>query len=130
MVRVRVRVRLRYGFKIKSVKKTKVIIEYNEVTHNLKVYSQIWALSLLCHELVYVHVRTLNPKFYSLFWSCVRKFCTIRCIANAPLTSMLKILSDPIINQTIGSSVQINRSLQLYFRVSCFLSAWHQINTK
>ncbi len=32
---------------------------------------------------------------------------------------MLKI-SDPIIKQTIGSSVQINRSMQLCFRISCF----------
>ncbi len=46
-------------------------------------------------------------------------------IAIAPL---LKILSDPIINQTSGSSVQINRSLQLFFRISCFLSVCHQIN--
>ena len=39
---------------------------------------------------------------------------------HAPLISMLKILSDPIINQTINcSSVQINRSqsLQLWFRI-------------
>ena len=34
-------------------------------------------------------------------------------IANAALTSMLKILSYLIINQTIGISVQINRSLQI-----------------
>ena len=40
---------------------------------------------------------------------------------NAPLTSMLKILSDPI---------QINRFLQLGVRISCFLSVCHQINTK
>ena len=33
---------------------------------------------------------------------------------------MLKILSDRIINQTIGSSVKINRSLQLWFRISFF----------
>ena len=31
--------------------------------------------------------------------------------ANAPLTSMVKILSDPINNQTIGSSAQVNGSL-------------------
>ncbi len=31
------------------------------------------------------------------------------CVANAPLSSMLKILSDPIIIQTIGSSMQINK---------------------
>ncbi len=35
---------------------------------------------------------------------------------------MLKILSDPIINQIIGSSVQINRSLHFCFRIFCFLS--------
>ncbi len=58
---------------------------------------------------------------FSLFRFCVGELCTITCITNnAPLTSVLKILSDPIINQTIGSSVQINRSLQLCFRISCF----------
>ena len=34
---------------------------------------------------------------------------------NATFMSVLNILSDPIINQAIGSSVQINRSLQLVF---------------
>ncbi len=51
----------------------------------------------------------------------------------APLTSMLKILSDPIIKQKIGSFKQINKSLQLqlcFGMISCFLSACHQINTK
>ncbi len=41
-------------------------------------------------------------------------------IANAILTSMLKILSDLIINHIIGSPAKINKSLQLCFRISCF----------
>ncbi len=40
---------------------------------------------------------------------------------------MLKILLDPIINQTIGSSVYINSFLQLCFRISCF---FYQFATK
>ena len=65
----------------------------------------------------------------SLFRFCVSELCTITRIANVPLTPMVKILSDLIINQTIGSSVQVNRSLQLCFRISCFLTVCHQINT-
>ncbi len=34
--------------------------------------------------------------------------------------SMLKILSDPILNHTIGSSTKLNKLLQLHFRISCF----------
>ncbi len=48
--------------------------------------------------------------------SCVQY--RVACAANAPLTSMLKILSDLKIKQTFGSSVQINKSLQLCFRIS------------
>ncbi len=58
-----------------------------------------------------------NPKSkISLFRFCVSEFCTITCITYA----MLKILSDPIINQAIDSSVQINISLQFCFSISCF----------
>ncbi len=61
-------------------------------------------------------------------YSCPYK---LRFVKYAPLTSMLKILSDPIINQTMGSSVQISRFLQLHvLQVFCFLSVCHQINTK
>ncbi len=40
-----------------------------------------------------------------------------------------KILSDPMVNQTIGSSVEVNMSVKLSFRI-CFLSVFYQINTK
>ena len=36
------------------------------------------------------------------------------CIANASLNSMLKIIGSDII------TAKINKSLQLYFRISCF----------
>ena len=51
-----------------------------------------------------------------------RKLCTITCIANGSLTSMLKILSNPIINCTIGNGNLPKTSLylQLCFRVSWF----------
>ena len=87
---------------------------------NLKYYSQIQASSLW-HQSVDVHVRSLNPKFEPIL---------ILCIANAKLTSMLKILSDLIINHTIGSPAKINNYLQLRFRIAHFLSLYHQINTK
>ena len=58
---------------------------------------------------------------FSLFQFCVTSKL-LAYITNAPFTSMLKILSDPnpIINQTIGSNVQINRSLQLCFKIFVF----------
>ena len=73
--------------------------------------------------------KNLKSKILANFGVCISELCTIMCKANAPLTSMLKILSDPI-NQIISSSVQINRTLQLCFGISCFLSICQQINTK
>ncbi len=75
----------------------------------------------------------MNLKIQNLVISdsaLISDLCTLVCIANAPLTPMLKILWDL---KTIGSFhgfVQVNRSLQLCFRISCFLSVCHQSNTK
>ncbi len=72
----------------------------------------LWAIPdssiiFLWHQYVDLHFRSLNPKL-RLFQFYVSELCTIMYIANAPVTSMLKILSDPIINRTIGSSAKIN----------------------
>ncbi len=101
----------------------------NRGSQDLKVYSLILRSSF---NAINKQISTTESQIqnFSLFRFCVSELCTITCIANAPLTAMLKILSDPIINQTIGSSDQINMSLQLCFRISCFLSVCHQINTK
>ncbi len=102
----------------------------NRTGHKLKGLFTDFSIFFLWHHWVDIHVRIVNPKFFSLFRFCVSELCTITCIANAPLTSMLKILSDPIINQTIGSSVKLNRSSQLCIRISSFSSVYHQINKK
>ena len=67
----------------------------------------------------YPHKNLLKIKNFSLFQICVSKLCTIKYIVNAPLRSMLKI-SGPIIHQTIGSFVQIKRSLEFCFRTFLF----------
>ncbi len=74
------------------------------------------------------YVSSLNPKILVYSDSCystVSKLCT--CV-NALLTSMLKILLNPIIHHKIGGSVKVNRSLQLSLRISCFLWSSIQIS--
>ncbi len=44
------------------------------------------------------------------------------CIEIAPLTSMLKILSDSNTNHTVGISAKINKSLQLSFKISFLMT--------
>ena len=105
----------------------KIPDEINKHSMLLKVYSLIYDHRSKS-SIIDIRVRILNPKFQLIPILCQRVVHN-NGITNAPLTSMLKILSDPIINQ-IGTSVQINKSLQLCFRISCFLSVSHQINTK
>ncbi len=44
-------------------------------------------------------LKNLKSRILAFFLFCVSELCTMSYIANAPLTTMLTILSDPIINK-------------------------------
>ena len=90
----------------------------------LKVYSLILGSSFYVINKQIIHERILNPKFQPI--PIVRQRVVHNNVHNAPLTAMVKILSDPIINQ-LPVFCPNNRSLQICFRISCF---FYQFATK
>ena len=80
-----------------------------------------FSIIFVCHQLVDIRVRILHPKFQPI--PILHNIMYYQCSNDFYVT----ILSDTIINQTIGRSVQIIRSSASRF--SCFLSVCDQINT-